>query len=138
MVFGAGQYTPGTSEGKRLIAHELTHVVQQSANDLSHTSNSALSSKIDTTGLKGAQLSKVNPGILQRRFERRFMAPSGRQHIDELAENDVIYNQLMLEARSDQEDSIDRILITSDQVIRIREHSHPIEGRPDQEQLEDT
>jgi hypothetical protein len=30
VVFGAGQYAPGTSEGKRLLAHELTHVVQQS------------------------------------------------------------------------------------------------------------
>jgi hypothetical protein len=29
IVFGAGQYVPGTSEGRRLIAHELTHVVQQ-------------------------------------------------------------------------------------------------------------
>jgi hypothetical protein len=29
MVFGAGQYTPGTLVGRRLLAHELTHVVQQ-------------------------------------------------------------------------------------------------------------
>ena len=29
VVFGPGQYTPQTSEGKRLLAHELTHVVQQ-------------------------------------------------------------------------------------------------------------
>jgi hypothetical protein len=29
VVFGAGQYTPGTMAGKRLLAHELTHVVQQ-------------------------------------------------------------------------------------------------------------
>ncbi|MEW7847660.1 DUF4157 domain-containing protein [Massilia aurea] len=29
MVFNAGQLAPGTSEGRRLIAHELTHVVQQ-------------------------------------------------------------------------------------------------------------
>ncbi|KAF5437056.1 protein of unknown function (DUF4157) [Candidatus Methanophagaceae archaeon] len=29
IVFGAGQYVPGTSEGRRLMAHELTHVVQQ-------------------------------------------------------------------------------------------------------------
>ncbi|HWP92866.1 MAG TPA: DUF4157 domain-containing protein [Thermodesulfobacteriota bacterium] len=29
IVFGAGQYAPGTESGKRLIAHELTHVVQQ-------------------------------------------------------------------------------------------------------------
>jgi hypothetical protein len=29
LVFGAGQYSPGTPEGLRLISHELTHVVQQ-------------------------------------------------------------------------------------------------------------
>jgi len=30
VVFGTGQDTPGTSEGRRLMAHELTYVVQQS------------------------------------------------------------------------------------------------------------
>lgn len=30
IVFGAGQFSPDTEQGKRLIAHELTHVVQQS------------------------------------------------------------------------------------------------------------
>jgi len=30
IVFGQGHYAPGTSRGKRLLAHELTHVVQQS------------------------------------------------------------------------------------------------------------
>lgn len=29
IVFAGGAYTPGTTEGRRLIAHELTHVVQQ-------------------------------------------------------------------------------------------------------------
>lgn len=29
VVFGEGRYAPGTGEGKRLMAHELTHVVQQ-------------------------------------------------------------------------------------------------------------
>src|SRR6266571_3408633 len=29
VVFGAEHYTPGTEEGKRLVAHELTHVIQQ-------------------------------------------------------------------------------------------------------------
>ena len=29
VVFGAGQYAPGTDSGRRLLAHELTHVVQQ-------------------------------------------------------------------------------------------------------------
>jgi outer membrane protein OmpA-like peptidoglycan-associated protein len=30
VVFGAGQYTPQKAAGKQLLAHELTHVVQQS------------------------------------------------------------------------------------------------------------
>lgn len=29
VVFGAGRYAPGSAEGRKLIAHELTHVVQQ-------------------------------------------------------------------------------------------------------------
>lgn len=31
VAFSAGQYSPDTTSGKRLIAHELTHVVQQGA-----------------------------------------------------------------------------------------------------------
>jgi Domain of unknown function (DUF4157)/Bacterial protein of unknown function (DUF922) len=31
VTFAAGQYSPRTGEGRRLLAHELTHVVQQSA-----------------------------------------------------------------------------------------------------------
>ena len=31
IVFGAGRYAPATSAGKRLLAHELAHVVQQQA-----------------------------------------------------------------------------------------------------------
>jgi hypothetical protein len=29
VVFGSGQFAPGTNEGQKLLAHELTHVVQQ-------------------------------------------------------------------------------------------------------------
>ncbi|WP_437295396.1 eCIS core domain-containing protein [Sorangium sp. So ce426] len=31
IVFGAGEYAPATLEGQRLLAHELTHVVQQAS-----------------------------------------------------------------------------------------------------------
>jgi hypothetical protein len=31
IVFGSGRYTPSTSAGRKLLAHELTHVVQQGA-----------------------------------------------------------------------------------------------------------
>jgi hypothetical protein len=29
IIFGAGQYAPDTTGGRRLLAHELTHVLQQ-------------------------------------------------------------------------------------------------------------
>lgn len=29
IIFGAGHYDPGSEEGRRLLAHELTHVIQQ-------------------------------------------------------------------------------------------------------------
>jgi hypothetical protein len=31
VIFGAGQYAPETAAGRRLLAHELTHVIQQQA-----------------------------------------------------------------------------------------------------------
>lgn len=34
VVFGAGQYNPRTQMGKHLLAHELTHVVQQNGNTI--------------------------------------------------------------------------------------------------------
>src|SRR5688572_26964921 len=36
VVFGSGLYAPGTSTGNRLLAHELTHVVQQNGS-MNHT-----------------------------------------------------------------------------------------------------
>ena len=40
IVFGAGRFEQGTHAGRRLIAHELTHVVQQSGSDEIHGSQS--------------------------------------------------------------------------------------------------
>lgn len=48
IVFGGGEYAPETSSGRRLLAHELTHVVQQT----------------DSTG--GAMSGDGTPGKLQR------------------------------------------------------------------------
>ena len=42
VVFGAGQYAPGTGEGRRLMVHELTHVIQQT-NPIERTSKGRVS-----------------------------------------------------------------------------------------------
>jgi hypothetical protein len=41
IVFGRDRYSPGSSEGQRLLAHELTHVVQQGASSGSHAPGQA-------------------------------------------------------------------------------------------------
>lgn len=40
VVFGEGQYSPGTASGDRMLAHELTHVVQQSSGPVGGTPTS--------------------------------------------------------------------------------------------------
>lgn len=43
VVFGAGQYAPGTVAGKRLLTHELAHVVQQSGSQVGVQAQSVIS-----------------------------------------------------------------------------------------------
>ncbi|HWS90143.1 MAG TPA: DUF4157 domain-containing protein [Pyrinomonadaceae bacterium] len=49
VVFDEGQYQPRTREGRRLLAHELTHVVQQSGAAVSKSSPSEVSSPADAS-----------------------------------------------------------------------------------------
>ncbi|MCX6674686.1 MAG: DUF4157 domain-containing protein [Methanothrix sp.] len=37
VAFGSGYYSPNTSEGKKLLSHELTHTIQQSSPELMRT-----------------------------------------------------------------------------------------------------
>jgi hypothetical protein len=42
IAFGAGAYSPGTTSGRNLLAHELAHVVQQKAVSLIGRKNAAI------------------------------------------------------------------------------------------------
>ncbi len=59
VVFGAGQYAPETISGKKLLAHELTHVVQQNGGPtlFSNGKNS------ENTILNSQELSIVSPEL---------------------------------------------------------------------------
>ena len=48
VIFGAGQYAPGTSEGRQLLAHELTHTIQQGATRQGVPSSLEKSNPVDT------------------------------------------------------------------------------------------
>lgn len=71
IVFGAEQYQPNTAEGKKLLAHELTHVVQQ-ANTSGHIQRqkkTPVQSDIENLVKQGkwcrdsAESGKLHPGL---------------------------------------------------------------------------
>jgi hypothetical protein len=47
IYFGAGQYDPGTKRGSHLLAHELTHTLQQAGGDLTTQADTSVSSPGD-------------------------------------------------------------------------------------------
>lgn len=59
IVFGPGRFAPGTQEGRRLIAHELTHVVQQLG-----TAKKRISQNNDNGGRSSIHLDSRDSGSL--------------------------------------------------------------------------
>jgi hypothetical protein len=99
VVFGSGQYAPETTTGKRLLAHELTHVVQQGnsttglqsqmqvgavddgyereANQVSASIlASPVNASVETASPKVMRLYNQASGIVQRAMVEGCLAPS--------------------------------------------------------------
>lgn len=74
IAFAAGHYSPHTTEGRRLIAHELAHTVQQSHADRPHSGAfpNDLSSQINGRpyGFDGSLTGQQTPGIARPRLSR--------------------------------------------------------------------
>ena len=81
IVFGTGEYAPSTPKGKRLLAHELTHVVQQSngisrqasdrigpANDPAEVEADHMADKVVASDSLPAPspISRQRPGVISR------------------------------------------------------------------------
>jgi hypothetical protein len=80
VVFGAGQYTPGSSEGSSLIAHELTHTIQQV--DQPNWYSQCLRSRDGMSLQKNQQLfqsQSVAPSLVMRKKEAAAEEISTRQ-----------------------------------------------------------
>lgn len=65
IVFGPGRYAPQTSEGRRLLAHELTHVVQQRA---SRQTTSAMPGQAATQSRRALRRTPAPAGPTQTPF----------------------------------------------------------------------
>jgi hypothetical protein len=71
IAFGAGRYAPETAEGRRLLGHELTHVVQQSGSTAASQSGAHAEREADENGHRlaagqtGLRASAAPTGLLQ-------------------------------------------------------------------------
>ena len=67
IAFGAGRFSPATAEGKRLLAHELTHVVQQDAAGLSTgTSRHAGPAPIQRQAAPGSESAATKSPVVKK------------------------------------------------------------------------
>ncbi len=77
IVFDSGQYAPHTDEGRRLLAHELAHTIQQSgANQVTPNSAGATKSGVVATPQAGS-VANVAIGASQGGQSGLIAAPSG-------------------------------------------------------------
>ncbi len=123
VIFGAGNYAPGTWMGRRLLAHELVHVVQQGASTSWSVENGELAS---SSGAQGP--------LIQRDFE-----------LDELQEYlTTIRTNEEIEDESDSDDKARAIveiwkwgdtrfrLTVQDKILMIREMQSGFTGDDDE------
>jgi Domain of unknown function (DUF4157)/Novel toxin 16 len=77
IVFGSGRFAPGTHDGQRLIAHELTHVIQQTGPGPAWMPQSMTARSVSTNeGGPGADVASASHQVLQR-FPGDGMVPPG-------------------------------------------------------------
>ncbi|MGK7911155.1 MAG: DUF4157 domain-containing protein [Synechococcus sp.] len=92
VIFGEGQYMPGTTKGQRLLAHELTHVVQQGSQKVQRRNLLTISRPSDTSEIQAdtvAQyiardlplplnsIKRLNKNILQRQTFKPWPGQNG-------------------------------------------------------------
>jgi uncharacterized protein DUF4157 len=103
IVFGQGQYQPNTHSGQKLLAHELTHVVQQ--HQQSDTVNNKRVNRLDISKMSLTELTinrKEDPKVsltqeLETQFRQAISASNWNYAVDRLAANNMTEVPKLLE-----------------------------------------
>jgi hypothetical protein len=88
IIFGEGQYRPHTLEGRKLLAHELTHVVQQSSNNnTASTSAGLITSKLSSAERISRQKETKSTSAeeLEKQFQQARLKSDWTDAVDRLA-----------------------------------------------------
>ncbi|MBA2669176.1 MAG: DUF4157 domain-containing protein [Gemmatimonadetes bacterium] len=76
IVFGKAQYEPGTTSGRRLIAHELVHTIQQGATQQGATPpmrRGSYTGAVPAVQSATQVINRTGVGLIQREIEERFV-----------------------------------------------------------------
>ncbi|HSN77444.1 MAG TPA: DUF4157 domain-containing protein [Anaerolineae bacterium] len=99
VVFGSARFTAGTHDGRRLIAHELTHVVQQTAFDGVSHGNDAVRRRSDTAINPKPAPQSSNRTVLQRLTKVRnirHLAAGERAIAAKVFKNTIPYDEVVV------------------------------------------
>jgi hypothetical protein len=97
MVFGANQYRPGNTAGKRLIAHELTHILQQGNIPQKLFENLALSSRFSPFECEARHIANS-----LMRYDSQAVA----EHVSKIAEKNQVRSIRVGEGNTIQRDDV--------------------------------
>ncbi len=124
IYMGAGKYAPGTTAGNRLLAHELTHVVQQTASQVRQVKRSAPTAVIQ----RSLSVDEMIEALKNVDFvKKKLQAPRFSGHEDEGTMEDHIkaalgkYRDLFSTATGASEESNQAMMLTMaiDGVLKV-------------------
>lgn len=132
IVFGAGRYKSGTIEGRRLLAHELTHVVQQGRHGRRMLQRAETDTEASCHGLSDTK-SQVNQHVNQAidKARSKSAGQTGQAGTDKLI--DETYEQLgegraTHPGRTKIEDHLETTLIAGRQIRQPAQSSTKYKG----------
>ncbi len=102
VVFGAGQYSPGTATGQNLLAHELTHVTQQQA--------AAPKAGLLPGGRRAAD--GAVPLVIQRQVATEGDKPAPAAHGGDIAEHSEVRGQEIITTKTLEREGLQSKLVT--------------------------
>ena len=92
VVFGAGEYAPETVDGKNLLAHEMTHVVQQQHNSTPYTPQSFGGDEYQTADMGADRIASRMVGMAMSNPVLAHPGPSLHRKVNVEKPKDLIKN----------------------------------------------
>lgn len=125
IVFGAGEYSPDTSSGKKLLAHELTHVIQQSGGSTNALAPKKLAHSklnLNTTHAVFPKINQQAGGNISPLLQRTIIIRRGGRHTMTVTERRQLFaatpstrdTQIILRNRDLANRIIDDMVATGD------------------------